>query len=100
MYFTGVGQVLNLRFSPLLDTIMWDSPPTTGVLSILSYQLTVINMITSQVIVSTTTTDTNYTLPQLTPCQEYMANVTASSSEHQGETVVTVQRAPGGESSQ
>ena len=77
---------------------MWDPPPTAGVLNSLSYQLTVTNMITSQVIVSTTTTDTSYTLPQLTPCQEYMANVTASSSEHQGETAFTVQRSPGGES--
>ena len=76
---------------------MWDPPPTAGVLSSLSYQLTVINMITSQVIVNTTTTDTSYTLPQLTPCQEYMANVTASSSEYQGESVVIVQRSPGGE---
>ena len=76
---------------------MWEPPPTAGVLSSLSYQLTVINMITSQVIVSTTTTDTSYTLPQVTPCQEYMANVTASSSEHQGESVVTLQRSPGGE---
>ena len=74
---------------------MWDPSPTAGVLSSLSYQLTVTNMITSQVIVSTTTTDTSYTLPQLTPCQEYMANVTASSSEHQGECVVA--RSPGGE---
>ena len=76
---------------------MWDPPPIAGVLSNLSYQLTVTNMITSQVIFSTTTTNISYTRPQLTPCQEYMANVTASSSEHQGESVVTVQRSPGGE---
>ena len=76
---------------------MWDPPPTAGVLSILSYQLTVINMITSQVIVSITTTDTRYSLPDLIPCQEYMANVTASSSGRKGESVVTVQRSPGGE---
>ena len=94
---SAVGQVLKLRFSSSFNTVTWDPPTTAGVLSNLSYQLTVINVITNQVIVSTITTDTNYTLLQITPCQEYMANVTVSSTEHQGESVVTSQRSPGGE---
>ena len=96
---SAVGQVLKLRFSSSFNTIMWDPPPTAdGALkSHLSYQLTVINVITGQVIVSTTTTDTSYALPRIAPCQEYSASVTASSTVHQGESVVISQRSPGGE---
>lgn len=74
---------------------MWDPP--IGVLSSISYLLDVINMITSQVIVNTITTDTSYPLPQVTPCQDYRANVTASSLGHQGESMVIERRPPGSE---
>lgn len=91
--YTVVGQILNLRFSSNFSTIMW-SPPQTA--DGLSYQLTVINKITSQVIVSTTTTHTKYSLPPVLPCQDYLANVTTTSSKHQDDSAVTVQRSPGG----
>ena len=54
---------------------------------------------TGQVIVSATTTNTNYPLPDNTiqPCQYYTANVTAFSSEHHSDSVATGQRLPGGE---
>ena len=60
------------------------------------YIVIVMNNNTGQVIVSDTTNNTNYTLPQLTFCQYYTANVTAFSSQHHSESVVTGQRVPGG----
>ena len=58
----GIGPVLNLRFSPSFSTIMWDPPSIAGVLSGLTYHLTVTNMNTGVVIINTTTTATNYSI--------------------------------------
>ena len=79
---------------------MWDPPPTASVLGSLSYQLSVLKMNTGQVIVNTTTTDTSYPLPtdRIQPCQENMANVTASALYQHSHIAITVQRSPGGES--
>ena len=94
---TGIGQVVNVRFTPSFSAVLWDPPATAGVLSDLSYIVIVMNSNTGQVIVSATTTNTNYPLPVLQPCQYYTANVTAFSSEHHSDSVVTGQRVPGGE---
>ena len=96
--FIGIGPVVNLRFSlPSFSAVMWDPPATAGVLSGLSYIVIVLNNNTGQVIVSDTTNNINYTLPVLELCQYYTANVTAFSSQHHSESVVTVLRVPGGE---
>ena len=96
---TGIGPVLNLRFSPTFSTIMWDPPSTAGVLSGLTYHLTVTNMNTGVVIINTTTTDTSY--PPLIGlvqfCTLYRASVTASSLEQKGDTVAIMEETPGGE---
>ena len=76
-------------------SLLWDPPATAGVLSGLSYIVIVMN--TGQVIVSDTTTNTNYPLPVIKSCQYYTANVTAFSSQHHSESVVIGQRVPGGE---
>ena len=87
-----------MRFTPSFSAVLWDPPATAGVLSGLSYIVIVMNNTdTGQVIVSATTTNTNYTLPVLQFCQYYTANVTAFSSEHHSDSVVTGQRVPGGE---
>ena len=86
-----------MRFTDSFSDVLWDPPATAGVLSGLSYIVIVMNNNTGQVIVSATTTNTNYTLPVLQPCQYYTANVTACSAEHHSDSVVTGQRAPGGE---
>ena len=86
-----------MRFTPAFSAVLWDPPATAGVLSGLSYIVIVMNNNTGQVIVSATTTNTNYTLPVLQLCQYYTANVTAFSSEHHSDSVVTGQRTPGGE---
>ena len=93
---TGIGPVLNLRFSPTFSTIIWDPPSTVGVLSNLIYQVNVISNDTGAVIISSTTTNTYYPLPNIQLCQYYIANVTAFTSEYHGDSVVTKQRAPGG----
>ena len=95
--YTGIGQVVNVWFTPSFSAVLWDPPATAGVLSGLSYIVIVMNNNTGQVIVSATTTNTNYPLPVLQPCQYYTANVTAFSSEHHSDSVVTGQRVPGGE---
>ena len=86
-----------MRFTPSFSAVLWDPPATVGVLSGLSYIVIVMNNNTSQVIVSATTTNTNYPLPVLKSCQYYTTNVTAFSSEHHSDSVVTGQRTPGGE---
>ena len=99
-YYTvsaGIGPVVNVMFTPLFVNVLWDPPATAGVLSGLSYIVIVMNNNTGQVIVSGTTTNTNYPLPVLESCQYYTANVTAFSSQHHSESVVTGQRVPGGE---
>ena len=94
---TGIGQVVNVRFTLSFSAVLWDPPATAGVLSGLSYIVIVMNNNTGQVIVSATTTNTNYPLPVLQFCQYYTANVTAFSSEQQGDTVEAGLRTPGGE---
>ena len=57
-YHTGIGtmEVTNVRFNPSFNTLLWDPPVTAGVLSDLSYIVTVVNNNTGDVIVSDTTT--------------------------------------------
>ena len=92
---TGIGPVVNVRFTPSFSAVQWDPPATAGVLSGLSYIVIVMKNSTGQVIVSDTTNNTNYPLPQLPFCQYYTANVTAFSSQHHSESVVTGQRQGG-----
>ena len=91
----SVGHVLNLRFSPSFTTIMWDPPATAGVLSGLTYHLTV-TMDTGVVITNSTTTDTSYTLGSIQYCVNYTANVAVL---HTSATVplLTMARTPGSE---
>ena len=84
-------------FTPSFAYVLWDPPATAGVLGGLSYIVNVMNNNTGQVIVSATTTNTTYLLPALKLCQYYTANVTAFSSEHHSDSVVTGQRTPGGD---
>ena len=94
---TGIGPVLNLRFSPTFSTIMWDPPSTAGVLSGLTYHLTVTNMNTGVVIINTNTTETSYSLSSVLICTFYNARVTAFSLELNGDTMSIMERIPGGE---
>ena len=94
---TGIGLVLNLRFSPAFSTIMWDPPSTAGVLSDLSYHLTVTNMNTGVVTINTTTTNSWYPLGLVQFCTFYGASVTAFSLEQKGDTVGIIKKTPGGE---
>ena len=71
---------------------MWDPPQTVGVLSNLSYHLTVTNMNTGVVIINTTTTDTGYTLGSIQYCVNYTANVHTDGTV----PVHTMARTPGG----
>ena len=97
---SSIGPVLKLELESSFSAVLWDPPATAGVLNLLfSYNVIVMNNNTGQVIVSATTTNTNYTLPVLQLCQYYTANVTAFSSEHHSDSVVTGQRTPGGDMS-
>ena len=93
------AQVTNVRFNPEFNTLLWNPPPTAGVLSGLSYIVIVVNNKTGKEIVSATTNSTQYELPviDLQHCQYYTANVTAFSSKQHGDSVVIVERTPGGE---
>ena len=93
----GIGKVLNLKFTPSFTTITWDPPPTVGVLSNLTYHLTVTNMNTGVVIINTTTTSTNYSITYPQFCVEYKVNITAFSLECKGINVFIIKRTPGGE---
>ena len=93
--YAGVGQVRKVRLISTFNTLLWDPPPTAGVLSGLMYHVIVMNNNTGQVIVNGTTFDTEYPLPALELCQNYTANVTAFSSEHRS-SVVTQLNVPGG----
>ena len=62
MFVTGIGPVVNVRFSPPFDTVLWDPPATAGVLSGLSYIVIVMNNNTGQVIISDATNNTIYPL--------------------------------------
>ena len=94
---TGIGPVVNVRFTPIFSAVLWDPPATAGVLSGLSYIVIVMNNNTGQVIVSDTTINNIYPLPVLELCQYYTANVTAFSSQHHSDSVTTGQRTPGGD---
>ena len=76
---------------------MWNPPLTVGVLSGLTYHLTVTNMNTGVVIINTTTTDTNYPLGSLPFCTFYNASVTAFSLDQKGDTMGVMEETPGGE---
>ena len=76
---------------------MWDPPPTAGVLSALTYHLTVTNMNTSVVIINTTTTETSYSLSSIQFCTFYTASVTAFSLEQKGDAMGIIKGTPGGE---
>ena len=93
---TGIGPVLNLRFSPSFSTIMWDPPSTAGVLSDLTYHLTVTNMNTGVVIINTTTTDTSYPLGSIQFCTTYTASVISTSQDYTSDSVAITDRVPGG----
>ena len=86
-----------MRFTLSLSAVLWDPPATAGVLSGLSYNVTVMNNNTGQMIVDKKTNETYIPLPLLQYCQSYTANVTAFTSQQQGDSVVTGQRVPGGE---
>ena len=94
---TGIGPVVNVRFTPSFSAVLWDPPATAGVLSGLSYIVIVMNNNTGQVIVSDTTNNTNYPLPVLELCQYYTANLSAFSYQHHSDSVITGQRTPAGE---
>ena len=90
---SDIGPLLNLNFTSSFSSILWDTPETAGVLNLLfSYNVIVMNMNTSEVIVSDTTTNTIYPLPQLKSCQYYTASVTVFYKDHFGDSVVTGQR--------
>ena len=93
---TGIGPVLNLRFSSSFSTIMWDPPSTAGVLSGLTYHLTVTNRNTGVVIINTTTTVTSYPLGPIQLCTTYTASVTSTSQHYTSDSAVIICRVPGG----
>ena len=76
---------------------MWDPPPTVGILSNLTYHLTVSNRNTGVVIINTTTTGTSYPLSSVQFCTVYNASVTAFSLELKGDTMDIMTKTPGGE---
>ena len=77
---------------------MWDPPSTAGVVSNLSYHLTITNMNTGVVIINTNTTETSYPMIDAKHCTRYEANVTATTPEHfRGDNTTIEQTAPGGE---
>ena len=92
----GIGPVVNVRFTDSFGNVLWDPPATAGVLSGLEYEMLLINQ-AGQVIVNETTANPYCPIPVLKSCQYYTANVTAFSSQHRSESVVTEQRTPGGE---
>ena len=55
---TGIGRVLNLRFDPSFTQVLWDPPPTASVLSNLYYHVTLMNNVSSELIISETTDNT------------------------------------------
>ena len=75
---------------------MWDPPQTVGVLSDLTYHLTVTNMNTGVVIINTTTTSTSYLLGSVQPCTFYRASVTALSQDQSSDAETVIKRIPGG----
>ena len=92
---TGIGQVRNVRFTSSLSDVQWD-PPLTA-LSGLMYEVTTMDMNTGQIVVNETTSNTSSPLPPLQFCQNYIVNVTAFSSQQQGDSVATDLRPQGSE---
>ena len=92
----GIGRVNNIRFNPTFTTIMWDPPHTAGVLSGLTYHLTVTNMNTGVVIINTNTTGTSFSLGLVRFCTLYRANVTAFSQNQSSDVETVIERIPGG----
>ena len=91
---TGVGRVLNLRFSSSFSHVLWDPPSTAGILSDLKYHVTVKNNV---LLISNTTNNTYYPITSMVQrCHEYTASVTAFSSEYHGDSVVNKEKPPGG----
>ena len=95
IYCTGIGQVRNVRFTSSLSDVQWD-PPLTA-LSGLMYEVTTMNTNTGQIVVNETTNNTFCPLPELENCQHYIVNVTAFSSQQQGDSVVAGLSLPGSE---
>ena len=95
LYCTGIGQVRNVRFTSSLSDVQWDPP--LSALSGLMYEVTTMDMNTGQIVVNETTNNTFCPLPPLQFCQNYIVNVTAFSSQQQGDSVVTDLRPPGSE---
>ena len=89
---------MNVRLNPSFIALLWDPPATAGVLSGLMYHVILQNSNTGQLIINGTTSNTDYSLPImiLELCQSYTANVTAFSSQHQGDSVITLLAVPGG----
>ena len=85
--YTGIGQVRNVRFTDSFSDVQWD-PPLTA-LSGLMYKVTTMNTNTGQIVVNETTNYTSSPLPSLELCKNYIVNVTAFSSQQQGDSVVT-----------
>ena len=92
---TGIGQVRNVRFNPSLSDVQWDPPLAAP--SGLMYEVTTMDMNTGQIVVNKTTNNTFCPLPPLELCQNYIVNVTAFSSQQQGDSVVTDLRPEGSE---
>ena len=94
---SDIGPVVNLQFESSFSSLLWDPPATAGVLNLLlSYNVIVMNMNTSEVIVNNNTNNTNYSLPVLELCQYYTANVTVFYIARLGDSVVTGQKLLGG----
>lgn len=96
----GIGQVKNLEFSPNFSNIMWEPPPTAGILGNLSYQLTVTNVDVGHMIINATTCDTSYPINSTEHCTHYNASVAAYSVDlaAKGGTVDTMRKTAGGKS--
>ena len=95
LYCTGIGQVRNVRFTSSFSDVQWDPPLTAP--SGLIYEVTTLDMNTSQIVVNETTNNTFCPLPPLKLCQSYIVNVTAFSSQQHGDSVVTDLRPEGSE---
>ena len=95
LYCTGIGQVRNVGFTSSLSDVQWDPPltPPSG----LMYKVTTLNVKTGQYYLNKTTNNTFCPLPPLELCQNYTVNVTAFTSQQQGDSVVTGLSLPGSE---
>ena len=77
---------------------MWEPPLTVGVISNLTYHLTVTNMNTGVMIINTNTTETRFTVGTVIKlCTRYTASVTAFSQSQKGDTENIIKETPGSE---